>query len=478
MKKTLSSTVFVLYKKVGYIIGAVVVLAVLGTGLILALNTNRPLDENPNRNIESQTDEKGNIIQTNYFEQLPETEKLVLYRTGDNKWLLDPAIIIFKSTYPDVKVEVRDFENNIEGYRTFIQTELPAGKGPDLLLKIDVSDVYKTMDADIFADLNDFIMNDPEFNFDDYNRIVLDSGVYKGKRYVMPLSYYTNVIFTTEEILESEGIKQESLRSFDGLTDAIRKYMDKYSSTKLVYDYQFQYSTMFFPWCGLQIIDYENKTINVDGEDFKKVMGAYKDIYHQDAVDLAEYKMPSQSDVIKSFMDEEIMLANRSWNNFAYYYASLSTYGYTPVYFPFPAVNGKKTAIVVDIAAILNTSANKLNAYRFLKIMLSEQIQGGDPTSVNFVWIPVLNNALYDSMEHRHAFYGNGEFEGMKVSISKEAIQEYVNIATDIDECQIQAAIPLYELFSSYMLPYFKGEDSYENCLNKARNFLELYVSE
>lgn len=68
------------------------------------------------------------VVQFSYLEQLPETDKLVLYRTVSNKFLLDPAINIFKEMYPDVEVEIRDFAdgNRYIEYKNVLQAELPA----------------------------------------------------------------------------------------------------------------------------------------------------------------------------------------------------------------------------------------------------------------------------------------------------------------------------------------------------------------
>ncbi|MCL2816261.1 MAG: extracellular solute-binding protein [Oscillospiraceae bacterium] len=483
MKSRLSAIMDAGRKRGGVIIACVIVVAVLATGLLLAVNTSKPLDNTPKQDKGLQADAEGNSTPLNYLEQLPETDTLVLWRNYANKWLLDPAVNIFKEMYPNVKVEVRDFENDPNSYWTLLETELPAGKGPDLILSSanDFFDIYKVMDTDVFCDLNDFIESDHDFNLDEYKKVVLDSGIYKNKRYIMPLSYDTNVLITTDETLEAEGINNiDNLHSFDGLVEEIKTYLNRYTSTKFVYDWQFQGINMFFPWCGLQYIDYENKTLNVDGDDFRKVMEAYKDIYRQD-MELAE--LPSVTyirDTTDALLTGKSIFGRiRSWHIFTYTFGALENNGYSPVYFNFSSINREKGARVTSMAVISNASQNKLNAYAFLKILLSEQIQG-NPKDVTITEFPVLESAVGIHAIYRFEDSKYSQYEDRLIPLSSEEImRDFSNLTDEIEySTLILYTNQVESIIFNDMLPYFKSEDTYANCLNKLRNELELYLSE
>jgi len=479
MKKRLSSVMDSGRKKGGIIIACIIVIGVLGTGLLIAINTNKPLDDTPKQNIEKQTDEKGNTTPLNYLDQLPATDKLVLWRNVANKYILDSAIKIFNEIYPDIEIEIRDFEgrDGYDEYETLLQTELPLGKGPDLLLMsgTEFPDMYKTMDTDVFCDLNDFINNDFDFNLDNYNKAVLNVGVYKSKRYLMPIDYMPNIMVTTEEALAAAEINPEDIKSFEGLTGEIKKYLEKYNSTKLIYNIQMQGSYMLFPWCGLKIIDYENKTVNIDSEDFKKVMNVYKDIYKQNR-ESGQSNTGDRDYNAKALMANDILFISQisDITAFGYEYGALAAHGYSPIYFNFPGINGKSSSHPHIIAAITRNSQNKANAYAFLKILLSVEIQGGSIPRLNLTIAPVLNGAVDMQVQSEYVI----SFDGKLVDFPEKARQGYADIVTAVDDCKLLTGNALREIFFNYMLPYFKGEDSYENCLNKTRNFLELYVSE
>jgi hypothetical protein len=139
--------------------------------------------------------------------------------------------------------------------------------------------------------------------------------------------------------------------------------------------------------------------------------------------------------------------------------------------------NDKIGSEVTSLAVITSVSPNKLNAYRFLKILLSEQIQG-NPKDATIVEFPVLNSAISTHIKYRFEDITQRQYDGILLSLSNEEIvREFCDIASDIDYCTLNVNYGTY-IFYTTMLPYFKGEDTYENCLNKLRNDLELYLNE
>jgi len=456
-----------------------IILAILAILPLLAACTETKNDSEPQKVDDNK--------QSGYLEALPETDKLVLYRTTSNYYLLDPAVKIFRQLYPDVDVEVIDFMDRSQEYDTLIQTEISSGKGPDLLLTMDASefpDIYKVMDTEVFCDLNDFLGGDPDFDLGDYNKVVMDSGIYKGKRYIAPINYYRDILMTTEETLSAAGIDPGNIRSFDGLTGEIKKYLEKYASTKLVYNQQFQYFHMLFPWSGVDYIDYETKTLNIGGEDFKKAMEAYKDIYAQDGEPGEFNGLYAYFVIADAIRSGQVafgrgFLLNAALKFFANNYGALAADGYTPVYFPFPSINGEKVAKVIDMAAILIASQNKLNAYRFVKILLSGEIQGiNDTDGLLYSYFPVLNAAIETKINNQLDYEIVILYEGKVVSTPEEILRDYMAMVADIDSCHLLVPGPLASLFANYMVPYFAGTDTYENCLGNSRNYLELYLSE
>ena len=100
-----------------------------------------------------------------------ETNKMTVYSNGDDlKSVLDPAIRIFKEQYPDVEIDYQIFGQ--DEYNTTVRAEIPAGRGPDLLLlnNVTVQDVYKTMSTGVLENLDPYFYEDGEIRYKPFSR--------------------------------------------------------------------------------------------------------------------------------------------------------------------------------------------------------------------------------------------------------------------------------------------------------------------
>ncbi len=235
------------------------------------------------------------------LESPPEkTEKLVLYRPPMMGNLFDHVLPIYKASHPEVEVEVKNFGDSFEdvqNYQTLLTTELMAGQGPDLLLwdgypysddsYRDFGDVYKVMDAGIFYNLDNFIQNDSEFHREDYNQAVFDAGVYKGERQFIPLYYGVSIISTSKECLEKNGYSLSDNPTYDEFSKIITDFCEKNKDEKgkQLTNYSGIYrendlGELLYPFNGLEVLDYEQGTVNVDSEAFRQTMETYKGIHN------------------------------------------------------------------------------------------------------------------------------------------------------------------------------------------------------
>ena len=84
-----------------------------------------------------------------WFSMPEEIGKLEIYSPGNAySSLLNPAIEIFKDIYPEIEVSYTILSD--DEFETRIRTEIPAGRGPDLVLMTEHAfpDMYKTMQTD------------------------------------------------------------------------------------------------------------------------------------------------------------------------------------------------------------------------------------------------------------------------------------------------------------------------------------------
>jgi len=437
-----------------------------------------------------------NTKDTDSFSQIYEsTDTLILYGYPYGDHLYSSAINIFKQKFPDVEIIYTQYDNS-QQYNQIIQTEIPAGKGPDLLVfsSFDFPDIYKVMNTGVFCNLENFINNDSEFDMTLYNETVINSGIYNNTQYIMPLCYNINLLLTTQEALHDAGIDSTKINTFNGFTKEIQKYYAGGGRTNLLYDTLDGYgdTLTFFPWCGVEVIDYENKTINIDNDAFKLIMDTYKAIYQNDKTNSTR---PPKNYVYTSGLQERAVLNRQilfSMDSSNYFSSLLVGYGgllyaETPILLPYPNISNKTTASVQLMASILSTAKNKKNAFEFLKILLSDDIQSKVDT-FTIQGIPVLMNAIDERLTKTINNTGYGIvtapvtlYDGnswMISAIPEQTLEDMKNKLISVDNCQLCVYGLFYNFVTPLMTPYFDGVDSYENCLKKLRNDLELYLAE
>ena len=116
-----------------------------------------------------------------WFEMPEATGELTVYAAVDwSSSIMSRAVALFRDLSPDVEVDYQIFE--MDELMLKIRTEIPAGRGPDLLLfsQVELPDVYKTMTTGLFEDLNPYFAADGGIDLDAFIRPVMDEGLIGG----------------------------------------------------------------------------------------------------------------------------------------------------------------------------------------------------------------------------------------------------------------------------------------------------------
>ncbi|MHB1154617.1 MAG: hypothetical protein ACYCWE_21470 [Eubacteriales bacterium] len=440
--------------------------------------------------------------------ELEDTGKLVVYSYGWSesgiRAITKSAINFFKVNNNAVEVEYKEFifdsTFNVDSFREMLMGEVLAGQGPDLIIgeKYLFDDIYKVMDSGVFFDLNETINTDPDFNLSLYTKAVMDSGIYKGRRYIMPIDYRMATLVTINEELEQEGINFNDFSTLDGFLDAVIKFMSNNSEN---YD---TYPSLYNPalgelltFSGLKIIDYENRQVDFSDPVLKKIVDVCKDVYtiyenNPDREFSSYYEgtggIAMALDPIKKLQEGRIlynMLKSFSLSDFYYYYSGLMDSS-SPVFTSFPAANGGTCAAVDKFAGIRSTSENKKNAYHLMKILLSSDIQGQQSSteSVSYIGfeIPVLTEAARSAAENEWGRRGNpnGRNDGSVVfeDIPVEIHEKFIDLVVNIDSCVLETYSVTNDFLIPGLEPYFKGEKTYEECIEDLTYRLTIYLSE
>ena len=421
-----------------------------------------------------------------------ETGELVIY-VMDDAWdeskaprrLPDAALSLFREKYPDVTVDVQVMGQ--DEFEARIRAEIPAGKGPDLLYDYGgslIPDIYKAMAAGSFLDLGGYMETDTDFDRTDCVEGVLDGGLFQGKQFVVPVAYEMPILITTQEILDEEGIRAEELDTWDGFYTTLTRYCENHpesfgmveTKTLNPNDVNLRY---FWKHSGIRMVDYENYTADLDEENLKTMLdfcrGVYREDYEQWDQGWSDYTSE------RALLERDCLFNNYIPNIGLLFYNTLiqlEAAGETPVVRMMPDTDGGVSAHIVSYCAVPSGAKNPLNAWRLLKLMLSE-IEG-DVTYIESwgIQIPLSNTPLGEPVN--------------KAALRQKIRFEYEHIFGPMDDWEVERyfdemisatrADMLPEILTRYfaleMAPYVRGEKGWDTCCKSFLNTLELYASE
>ncbi|SCJ67502.1 Maltose-binding periplasmic proteins/domains [uncultured Clostridium sp.] len=396
------------------------------------------------------------------------------------------AVNYFKKLYPDVKVNVTEVTDGWAAYNARLLPQLMAGKGPDVVMadRDCIADIYKVMDSGMFLDISAAYDEDEFFQSEEFSQPVLEAGVYKGHRYVVPYSFTVPVLVGGEQRLSSIGFNMDNVVDLPSLFDEAAKALPQAQQDpnfKNVFGTNL-YDRYFSFYSGLQLIDWDNNKVLPDPEGFKRFCESYKPLAKADG--MLDGVECHATEVADPFGFKSLLLnqAELLMINFGYMqpYAAVKDVD-TPILEPMPNAQGQVQACVTDVAAIKASSPNHYNAYNFIKCLLSEPVQR-DLLNKNYL----VKRPVNTEIQTKYAYYNNNIPttsysnlpEGFKMgSVMQEDIEKFSGIDAQIETATLWNDT-LFDLFKECMLPYFNNQKSYDECYNMLRQKLELYISE
>ena len=403
---------------------------------------------------------------------MPEaTGELIVYGMSGNDLALTAAVDLFREKYPDVRVKFEMLSS--EEFQTRIQTEIPAGGGPDLLFTFTsvLPDPFKSMSSHIFTDLNPYFMNDAEFDWNDYLKEAADCLLYQGERQIVPVELNLSVYKTSHETLADAGIEPEKIKTFEDYCAACIQYHEKYPDNALYSSGgEDDYLKELLTASGMRFINYNRGTVSVDEKQLRTLLDVCR-AFHTGS----DHEIDPDHKSIAGLVERMYLCSNVGTGELSLMnaIAYIKNHGETPYLMPATDVYGGVTAEVVSFAAVPRGSANKLNAYRLVKILLSEEIQGGHEPSGRQrdylqIGIPVLKSAAVKrTLAVKETFFPD----------SDDAAQLIINYCASVTNASLLPS-EIYRYIVKDMSGYIKGNKSWEDCYKKLLNTLELYASE
>lgn len=325
----------------------------------------------------------------------------------DYDWSVKNAVRSFTEKRKDVKIEseVCSADSYDESVMK-MAAEIMAGEGPDIIFFTPTmfNSLYKTMKSGAFCDLNPLIANDETFGSLDLNQEILDTGVYQGKRYFIPLRYGIPLLMTTDGILEENGITIGDDWSLEDLGNTLRDYAS-HSGKQYFFGDSISFSKLL-DFCGKSFIDYETSQCDFQTDAFIALMKFYKD--------MLSHTMPSEQ-VPQNELSHMSMKNKRFAVNLDYVLSPEQLEIQNSVYnailaedmviYPFPTMDGgtAKPAVIMYAVAVNQNCKNKQAALDFIEELLSANIQASYDQYGNSnltLGLPVNREALRSDMDY------------------------------------------------------------------------------
>jgi hypothetical protein len=417
--------------------------------------------------------------------------------------------------------------SDMEDFNLALRNALITNRGPDVVIWYDMipnwtgmnvaqlpyslltfPDLFKTVAwTDLFLDLEPIFLADYQFNRENYVEGVLDVGLIGDRRLFVPLMYNLPILVTTKEALEYFGIKVdfEEEFSFCQLRGIIEEfaYENKGNLERSLFAPPDRGLGFIYPWLGEAIIDYCLVRVNVHSDTFRTAMYSYKLIYemstgvlpHQFGIwDINAWHRQVAPDISNR---KVLFNFTMGYVTFGGTYTILGTgpedrtlppvwasqfLDETPVWFPIPSLDGTPVAQPVMYAAIRSGSSNQYNAYEFLRILMSEEWQlpviscGDNGMGVYPVNKQALERAM-DGMKLRNDNYDLNVTAWWLWSLPPQTEEEWLDVVhsavADANFTHSSIRIVYEE-----MLPFFRGEQTFEEAVARLENKLTIYVGE
>jgi ABC-type glycerol-3-phosphate transport system substrate-binding protein len=320
--------------------------------------------------------------------------------TKSDEGILKVAVEQFQNENPDAVVDIKDLSKmgyDTNRYISTINTELMAGKGPDII-PITYLPALKYFKKKIFSDLSGFIKDDESFKEENLITNVVEASKYNGALYAIPVKFsFSGVIGSKDTLSEEEIVIDDKTWNTDDFIEIARKVTKDLNGDGTIDRYALPQMPMegvvkLFINSG-NFVDYENKKATFDSKEFIELLKLLKTI----STNKLTHKSIKLGQEIPYRNSREVVFSGGAFEG----YRGLLSFKYilgggTRVLFKLPSFR-KSDSYAFDsnmMLSIVDASKNKDLAWKFLKVLLSEDIQKQFAINAETTGFPIDKKAL------------------------------------------------------------------------------------
>lgn len=357
-----------------------------------------------------------------------------------------------------------------------LSAELMAGKGPDIVLYDSsyngISNMEKMMALDVFADYNELIKNDSSdssIDLKNYNEVVMDSGIYNGKRYFMPISYMPNFLITTTKLSDEYSIDTSKSITYEKSPEVLSKYLNKAKKSENMSGF-YNVNEELYALIDSNI-DFFNKTNTLQSDKFLNNLNALSELILP--VDKNNSLGTDPLELVlkgKTMFASLYQITGSEPNGMGYIYYYFKSNSQTPLIMNNLSDSEDTSSAFIDKGFLINNNSDKKeSAFKFVKYMLSEDVQCNSE-----VGLPVNKAAQKNLIEEIDLDSYNME----KDSDYNNFISNYSNALDGINKCGFRNDYFNNSIINDVVSKYVSGDITEKQFIKEIQSKTQLYLNE
>jgi ABC-type glycerol-3-phosphate transport system substrate-binding protein len=413
------------------------------------------------------------------MEEFAHGELTVAYVNYGNTGWYDMMIDEITSVYRNLMINSQAYASKNE-FITDVTTQLNAGNGPDLFL-LDFAtplSFQKMARNDTYADLTPYLEADSRFTASDYD--AFEAGQINGKQYLLPITYSTFALYTTEENLKKLNLTADDFSDAEKVLAALETatdYVEKDASLIPIFPEMSRNDVDSF-WIDafdLPVLDFDSKEVVIDKDFYKRAADLSRRI--------GESFLDTHAQRSELFSDPETLenslfvLTNLDKDGWAYYqyYTRMDALGQTAVRIPLPSYqDATQIAGYVNLYATVNSnSKNRLLAYETVRIIMDYpwNTYGGFNGSV-LTQKAAFQKSLMGLGGGYQIPWGD---EMLTIKEPAAVRNQILEESTSVQVCDLNSAAIVSETIGEYV---YGRTDDFDGCWENLMNRLTLYLTE
>lgn len=339
-----------------------------------------------------------------------------------------------------------------------MSTEIMAGGGPDIIILDNELPVSKLINQGAFADMNTLLKNDKserKINLDDYDNTLMDTGVFKGKRYMMPMLIEPDIYISNSALFKDYDLATNTRLTYSNINNKLKKFANNSNNLSLTDSYSSS-KEIILHYIN-DNINKEDYTTDFETKKFKSTIESLKKLVKKSIADTKTTKDLSKSECLlsKGTTDKETGI----YTPYNFSLSHMSGYSSTQTTFTGGITEKEnQSRATISCGFMINNNSNKKEkAFEFIKYSLGERMQRFitfDSTYGDTYNITVNKDALNNSLSS--FAYG----DTYNITVNKDALNNSLSSSaygdTDFDEIKEQ------DSFTDKYASYINSINTYE----------------